>query len=66
MTSWPGYTSRVHVAVDVTLDATGATVDFSRSNHQVPAGLNCYINYTRAYSSFAIRVLNIDVPDTRR
>lgn len=59
----PG-TPPVRVAVDVTLDDKGATVDFSRSSDQVPAGLNCYINYTRAYSSFAIRIFaKIDVPN---
>ncbi|MCY2965494.1 MAG: hydantoinase B/oxoprolinase family protein, partial [Planctomycetota bacterium] len=59
----PG-TPPVRVAVDVTIDENGALVDFSRSNDQVPAGLNCYINYTRAYSSFAIRIFaKIDVPN---
>jgi N-methylhydantoinase B len=59
----PG-TPAVHVRVDVTLDKDGATVDFSRSSDQVPAGLNCYINYTRAYASFAMRIFGkIDVPN---
>jgi N-methylhydantoinase B len=57
-------TPPVRVAVDVTLDEKGATVDFSRSSDQVAAGLNCYINYTRAYASFAIRIFaKIDVPN---
>ena len=59
----PG-TEPVRVAVDVTLDRDGATVDFSRSGDQVPAGINCYINYTRAYGSFAMRIFaKIDVPN---
>ena len=30
----------------------------------MPAALNCYMNYTRAYASFAIRVFaGIDVPN---
>ena len=59
----PG-TAPIRMAVDVTLDETGATVDFSRSSDQVPAGINSYINYTRAYTSFAIRVFaRIDVPN---
>jgi N-methylhydantoinase B len=59
----PG-TEPVRVCVDVTLDKDGATVDFSRSSDQVPAGINCYINYTRAYGSFAMRIFaKIDVPN---
>ncbi len=59
----PG-TAPVHVRVDVTLKDGTATVDFSRSGDQVPAGLNCYINYTRAYASFAMRIFaGIDVPN---
>jgi N-methylhydantoinase B len=59
----PG-TDPIRVCVDVTLDKDGATVDFSRSSDQVPAGINCYINYTRAYGSFAMRIFaKIDVPN---
>jgi len=57
-------TPAIPVCVDVTIDESGATVDFSRSGDQVPAGLNCYINYTRAYASFALRIFaQIDVPN---
>jgi N-methylhydantoinase B len=59
----PG-TPPVNVCVDVTLADGGATVDFSRSSDTVPAGINAYINYTRAYASFAIRIFaGIDVPN---
>lgn len=52
----PG-TEPVRFAVDVTFDGEGGvTVDFSRSSDQVPAAINSYINYTRAYSVFAIKV----------
>ena len=52
----PG-TEPVTFAVDVTFDGEGGvTVDFSRSSDQVPAAINSYINYTRAYSVFAIKV----------
>src|SRR6185437_7978764 len=58
----PG-TPPIRVAVDVTLRDGAAIVDFSRSSDQVPAALNCYMNYTRAYASFAMRVFaGIDVP----
>ncbi len=57
-------TPPIRVAVDVTLKDGEATVDFSRSSDQVPAALNCYMNYTRAYASFAIRVFaGIDLPN---
>ncbi len=57
-------TPPIRVAVDVTLKDGEATVDFSRSSDQVPAALNCYMNYTRAYASFAIRVFaGIDIPN---
>ena len=59
----PG-TPPIPVCVDVTLADGTATVDFSRSSDQVPAGINCYINYTRAYASFAMRIFaGIDVPN---
>ncbi|HEX7126061.1 MAG TPA: hydantoinase B/oxoprolinase family protein [Thermodesulfobacteriota bacterium] len=52
----PG-TSPIEVAVDVTVRDGTITVDLSRSSDQVNAGLNSYINYTRAYASFAVRVM---------
>lgn len=56
-------TDPVHVRVDVTIGDGDIVVDFSRSSDQVPAGINCYINYTRAYSMFAMRIfMGIDVP----
>jgi N-methylhydantoinase B len=59
----PG-TEPIRIAVDVTLKDGQATVDFSRSSDEVPAGINCYINYTRAYASFAMRIFaGIDVPN---
>lgn len=59
----PG-TPPIHVRVDVTLRGGTAIVDLSRSSDAVPAGLNSYINYTRAYASFAMRIFaGIDVPN---
>lgn len=50
-------TPPIRIAVDVTFDGKGeVTVDFSRSSDQVPAAINSYINYTRAYAVFAIKV----------
>ena len=52
----PG-TDPIKMAVDVTFDGKGEVeVDFSRSSDAVPAAINSYINYTRAYSVFAIKV----------
>jgi N-methylhydantoinase B len=42
--------------VDVTVRGDSIEVDFSRSSDQVPAALNSYINYTRAYTVFAVKV----------
>ena len=51
----PG-TPPIRVAVDVTVKGADIEVDFSRSGDQVPAALNAYINYTRAYALFAVKV----------
>ena len=55
----PG-TEPIRFSVDITFadgaDGREVTVDFSRSGPQVPAAINSYINYTRAYALFAIKV----------
>lgn len=51
----PG-TPPIRMAVDVTFDGKGEVeFDFSRSSAAVPAAINSYINYTRAYVVFAIK-----------
>jgi N-methylhydantoinase B len=58
----PG-TEPVRFCVDVTIAGDEARVDFSRSSDQVNAGINSYINYTRAYATFSIRTFaRLDVP----
>jgi N-methylhydantoinase B len=58
----PG-TDPVRFCVDVTMHGGEAVVDFSRSSDQVKAGINSYINYTRAYATFSIRTFaGVDVP----
>lgn len=49
-------TPPIVVAVDVSVAGDSIEVDFSRSSDQVPAALNAYINYTRAYTVFAVKV----------
>jgi len=51
----PG-TDPIDVCVDVTVAGDAIEVDFSRSSDQVPAAVNSYINYTRAYTVFAVKV----------
>ena len=52
----PG-TDPIKMAVDITFDGEGEVeIDFSRSSDAVPAALNAYINFTRAYAVFAIKV----------
>ena len=46
----------IKVAVDINVAGEEITVDFSRSSDQVPVALNSYINYTRAYTLFAVKV----------
>jgi N-methylhydantoinase B len=59
----PG-TPPIPISVDITLKDGVATVDFSRSGDAVPAGINSYINYTRAYANFAMRIFaGLDVPN---
>ncbi|MGH7071057.1 MAG: hydantoinase B/oxoprolinase family protein [Acetobacteraceae bacterium] len=59
----PG-TPPIPIRVDVMIGNGEAVVDFSRSSDQVPAGINCYINYTRAYANFAMRIFaKLDVPN---
>jgi N-methylhydantoinase B len=58
----PG-TDPVHVRIDLTFTDGKLVVDYSRSSDQVPAGLNCYLNYSRAYALFGMRIFaGIDVP----
>ena len=42
--------------VVVTVSGGEMTIDWSESDDQVAAGINSYINYTRAYSAFAVKV----------
>jgi N-methylhydantoinase B len=52
----PG-TPPIRIAVDITFDGGGTVeIDFSRSSDSVPAAINSYINYTRAYAIFAVKV----------
>lgn len=52
----PG-TDPITMAVDIRFDGEGEVeIDFSRSSDAVPAAINSYINYTRAYAVFAIKV----------
>ena len=49
-------TNPIKIAVDITFQGGSVTLDFSRSSDQVPAAINSYINYTRAYAVFGIKV----------
>ena len=51
----PG-TGPIRMAVDITFDGKGEVeFDFSRSSKTVPAAINSYINYTRAYAVFTLK-----------
>ncbi|OUU55184.1 MAG: hypothetical protein CBC15_13295 [Candidatus Endolissoclinum sp. TMED55] len=61
----PG-TQPIKMAVDITFSGDGdVELDFSRSSDAVPAAINSYINYTKAYALFAIKVFcNATQPQT--
>jgi N-methylhydantoinase B len=46
----------IKVAVDIDVEDGEISVDFSRSSDQVAVALNSYMNYTRAYTLFAVKV----------
>ncbi|HEY8440174.1 MAG TPA: hydantoinase B/oxoprolinase family protein [Xanthobacteraceae bacterium] len=50
-------TPPVRVHVEIRIAGDDLVIDFSGSSDQVAAGINSYINYTRAYSAFAVKVL---------
>lgn len=54
--SGPG-TNPIRVHVAITIDDDEMIIDFSGSGDQVAAGINSYLNYTNAYSSFAAKVI---------
>jgi N-methylhydantoinase B len=58
----PG-TPPIHLAVDITIDGSDVTIDWSRSDDQVPAGMNSAKRYSFAYSFFTLKcLLAPDVP----
>lgn len=52
----PG-TPPLRVAVTVTVEGDGITIDYEGSSPQTPSGMNSYINYTRSYSYAAVKCL---------
>jgi N-methylhydantoinase B len=50
-------TPAVRLAVDVTIDGSEVVVDWSRTDSQVPAGMNSSGTYTLAYSLFTVKCL---------
>jgi len=50
-------TPPVRLAVDVTIQGSEVVVDWSRSDPQVPAGMNSSGTYTLAYSLFTVKCL---------
>src|SRR3989449_3247743 len=52
----PG-TEPLRVAVAVTVDGDGVTIDYAGSSRETASGMNSYINYTRSYSYAAVKCL---------
>jgi N-methylhydantoinase B len=60
----PGGQMTLKAAVTVDPKAGEIVVDFTGSSPQVPSGINVVLNYTHAYSTFAIRsCLNPELPN---
>ena len=58
----PG-TPPVEIAVTIDIKGDEIVVDFAGSSPQVPAGINSYISYTRAYVYYALKcLLNPEMP----
>lgn len=58
----PG-TPPIHLAVDLTVTGSDILVDWSRTDAQVPAGMNSSLAYSFAYSSFTLKcLLAPDIP----
>jgi N-methylhydantoinase B len=51
-------TQPIRVHVEIRIEQDSMTIDFSGSDDQVAAGINSYLNYTNAYSTFAAKVLS--------
>lgn len=56
-------TDSVDIAVTITVDGETVTLDYAGSDPQTESAINSYLNYTRAYSIFAIKsVTEKDLP----
>jgi N-methylhydantoinase B/oxoprolinase/acetone carboxylase alpha subunit len=59
-----GQVITLKTAVTIDAEKGGITVDFEGSTMQMPMGINVVLNYTHAYSTFAIRsCLNPELPN---
>jgi N-methylhydantoinase B len=55
---------RLKTAITINLDEGSVLIDFAGSSDQSPYGINVVMNYTHAYSTFAIRsCLNPELPN---
>jgi N-methylhydantoinase B len=50
-------TPPIHLGVDITISGSEVTVDWTRADGQVPAGMNSARSYSYAYSSFTLKCL---------
>lgn len=59
-----GYDQPITLAVTVTIAGDTATVDYTGSSPESPRGINVVLNYTRAYTTYALTcLLTPDVPN---
>jgi N-methylhydantoinase B len=52
-----GFDSPLHIAVAVEVVGERVVIDFTGSSPQVPKGINCVLNFTKAFSHYAAKCL---------
>jgi N-methylhydantoinase B len=52
-----GFDQPLHIAVRITVQGERIVVDFSGSSPQVPKGINSVLNFTKAFSQYALKCL---------
>jgi N-methylhydantoinase B len=52
-----GYDAPITLAVTITIDGDGMRVDYAGTSPESPRGINVVLNYTRAYTTYALTCL---------
>jgi N-methylhydantoinase B len=52
-----GFDQPLHIAVEITVSGDRILVDYAGTSPQVPKGINSVLNFTRAFSQYAVKCL---------